>query len=90
MSFTICTFNGQDDANPEAQVRTTIVQNLATPLEEVCPLWIIEDISCRQARCPLWAESGHGQLRAFRKYCGHARQNHPDLGEPAWLRIDLD
>ena len=40
MSFTICTFNGQDDANPEAQVRTTIVQKLATPLEEVCPLWI--------------------------------------------------
>ena len=31
-----------------------------------------------------------GRLRAFRQQRGYARQNNPDFGELARLRIDLD
>jgi hypothetical protein len=40
--------------------------------------------------CPLWANSGHStRVRPFSEKRSGARQNNPDFGEFAWLRIDL-
>jgi hypothetical protein len=49
-----------------------------------------EHVRCNQGG-PLWARSGHrGRLRPFREQSGRAWQNHPDFGEFAGLRIDLN
>jgi hypothetical protein len=58
-----------------------------------CPLWVISGHVQRTRRYPLCANSGHpgerGSCLRFREEGSRPRQNDPELGELARLRIDI-